>query len=112
MSCTTARFSFELYPPRNATSAAALPATIDRLAAVHPDFISVTYGANGSSRTSSLKLLRYILDHTDVSPMAHPTCVGSSHAETNLLIREFLDAGIRGFLAVRGDPPADAAPGE
>jgi len=112
MSCTTARFSFELYPPRNSAAAAALPATIDRLAAVHPDFISVTYGANGSSRTSSLEVLRYILDHTDVSPMAHLTCVGSSHSETNLLIREFLDAGIRRFLAVRGDPPVDAAPGE
>jgi methylenetetrahydrofolate reductase (NADPH) len=112
MSCTTARFSFELYPPRNPAAAAALPATIDRLAAAHPDFISVTYGANGSSRSSSLELLRYILDNTDVSPMAHLTCVGSSHAETNLLIREFLDAGIRRFLAVRGDPPVDAAPGE
>jgi len=112
MSCTTTRFSFELYPPRNSAAAAALPATIDRLAAVHPDFISVTYGANGSSRTSSLELLRYILDNTDVSPMAHLTCVGSSHSETNLLIREFLDAGIRRFLAVRGDPPVDAEPGE
>ncbi|MFF1573282.1 methylenetetrahydrofolate reductase [Leifsonia sp. NPDC058292] len=112
MSWNTARFSFELYPPRTAAAASALPATIDRLAATHPDFISVTYGANGSSRSSSLELLRYILDNTNVSPMAHLTCVGSSHAETNLLIREFLDAGIRSFLAVRGDPPADAAPGE
>jgi methylenetetrahydrofolate reductase (NADPH) len=112
MSCTTARFSFELYPPRSAAAAAALPATIDRLAAAHPDFISVTYGANGSSRTSSLEVLRYILDHTDVSPMAHLTCVGSSHAEANVLIREFLDAGIRRFLAVRGDPPADLPDGE
>jgi methylenetetrahydrofolate reductase (NADPH) len=112
MSCTTARFSFELYPPRNAATAAALPATIDRLAAAHPEFISVTYGANGSSRTSSLEVLRYILQNTDVSPMAHLTCVGSSHAETNRLIREFMDAGIRRFLAVRGDPPADAADGD
>ncbi len=112
MSCTTARFSFELYPPRSAAAAAALPATIDRLAAAHPDFISVTYGANGSSRTSSLEVLRYILDHTEVSPMAHLTCVGSSHAEANVLIREFLDAGIRRFLAVRGDPPADLPDGE
>lgn len=112
MSCTTARFSFELYPPRNERAAAALPATIDRLAATHPDFISVTYGANGSSRTSSLDVLRYILEHTDVSPMAHLTCVGSTHTEANQLIRQFLDAGIRRFLAVRGDPPADLAAGE
>ena len=111
MSCTDARFSFELHPPRNERSAAALPATIDRLAAVHPDFISVTYGANGSSRTSSLEVLRYILDNTDVSPMAHLTCVGSSHTEANELIRQFLDAGVRRFLAVRGDPPTELAPG-
>ena len=112
MSCTTARFSFELYPPRSERAAAALPATIDRLAAAGPDFISVTYGANGSSRGSSLEVLRYILENTDVSPMAHLTCVGSSHEETNRLIRQFLDAGIRRFLAVRGDPPAGLAAGD
>lgn len=112
MSRTATRFSFELYPPRNERAAQALPATIDRLAASHPEFISVTYGANGSSRASSLDVLRYILDRTEVSPMAHLTCVGSSHVEANRLIREFLDAGIRRFLAVRGDPPADLPPGD
>lgn len=112
MNCTDARFSFELYPPRTAHAAEALPATIDRLAAARPDFISVTYGAGGSSRASSLDVLRYILERTDVSPMAHLTCVGSSHEEANRLIREFLDAGVRRFLAVRGDPPAGLLPGE
>ena len=105
-------FSFELYPPRNAKASAALPATIDRLAAAQPEFISVTYGANGSSRTSSLDVVRYILANTTVSPMAHLTCVGSSHAEANRLIREFLDAGVRSFLAVRGDPPAEGLASE
>ncbi|MGO4300582.1 methylenetetrahydrofolate reductase [Leifsonia sp. RAF41] len=112
MSCTETRYSFELYPPRTERAAAALPATIDRLAAVRPDFISVTFGAGGSSRTASLEVLRYILEHTDVSPMAHLTCVGSSHEEVNRLIREFLDAGVRRFLAVRGDPPADLPEGD
>ncbi|WP_374010187.1 methylenetetrahydrofolate reductase [Leifsonia sp. LS-T14] len=112
MSCTESRYSFELYPPRNERAAAALPATIDRLAAVRPDFISVTFGAGGSSRSASLDVLRYILEHTDISPMAHLTCVGSSHEEANRLIREFLDAGVRRFLAVRGDPPAGLAEGE
>ncbi|MGO4534008.1 methylenetetrahydrofolate reductase [Leifsonia sp. 2MCAF36] len=111
MSCTESRYSFELYPPRNERAAAALPATIDRLAAVRPDFISVTFGAGGSSRTASLDVLRYILQHTDVSPMAHLTCVGSSHEEANRLIREFLDAGVRRFLAIRGDPPVDLPEG-
>jgi methylenetetrahydrofolate reductase (NADPH) len=98
--------SFELYPPRSARTAARLPDTVDRLAAARPQFMSVTYGANGSSRSSSLDVLRYIREHTSVPPMAHLTCVGSSHAEANRLIREFMDAGISRFLAVRGDPPA------
>jgi methylenetetrahydrofolate reductase (NADPH) len=101
-------FSFELYPPRSERTAASFSHTIDRLAEVNPEFISVTYGANGSSRSASLEVLRYILDRTNVNPMAHLTCVGSTHAEANLLIREFLDAGITSFLAVRGDPPAGA----
>ncbi|MET3568282.1 methylenetetrahydrofolate reductase (NADPH) [Leifsonia sp. 98AMF] len=112
MSCTEARFSFELYPPRTERAAAALPGTIDLLAATRPDFISVTYGAGGSSRTASLDVLRYIIEHTDVSPMAHLTCVGSSHEEAHRLIRDFLDAGVRRFLAVRGDPPEGLAEGD
>ncbi|WP_308468410.1 methylenetetrahydrofolate reductase [Rathayibacter soli] len=98
-------FSFELYPPRTDAAAARLPQTIDRLAAANPDFISVTYGAGGSSRSSSLDVVRYIQQNTTVDPMAHLTCVGSSHAEANRLIHEFLDAGVRSFLALRGDPP-------
>ncbi|TAM67717.1 MAG: 5,10-methylenetetrahydrofolate reductase [Microbacteriaceae bacterium] len=105
-------FSFELYPPRSDAAAARLPQTIDRLAAANPDFISVTYGAGGSSRASSLDVIRYIRQSTSVDPMAHLTCVGSSHAEANRLIHEFLDAGVRSFLALRGDPPVGIAEGE
>ncbi|MGO4103304.1 methylenetetrahydrofolate reductase [Leifsonia sp. YAF41] len=104
--------SFELYPPRTDAAATALHSTIDRLAAARPEFISVTYGANGSSRTSSLDVLSYILQATGVEPMAHLTCVGSSHAEANYLIREFLDAGVRSFLALRGDAPEGTPEGE
>lgn len=102
-------FSFELYPPRSPEAGLALPNVIDRLAEVGPEFISVTYGANGSSRTSSLALLNHIQSTTGVDAMAHLTCVGSSHAEANRLIREFLDAGITSFLALRGDPPVGVA---
>ncbi|MEO8908288.1 MAG: methylenetetrahydrofolate reductase, partial [Microbacteriaceae bacterium] len=104
-------FSFELYPPRSDAASARLPETIDRLAAADPDFISVTYGAGGSSRSSSLDVVRYIRQNTAVDPMAHLTCVGSSHAEANRLIHEFLDAGVRSFLALRGDPPLGDAEG-
>ena len=111
--CTPAiPFSFELYPPKTDAGVTALHATIDRLAAARPDFISVTYGANGSSRGSSLEVLRYILRTTTVDPMAHLTCVGSSHAQASQLIREFLDAGVRSFLALRGDPPQGASEGD
>ncbi|MBX0299934.1 methylenetetrahydrofolate reductase [Cryobacterium sp. 1639] len=105
-------FSFELYPPKTEAAETALHGTIDTLAAAGPDFISVTYGASGSSRTSSLDVLRYIRRHTGVDPMAHLTCVGSSHAEASSLIREFLDAGVRSFLALRGDPPEGLSEGD
>jgi methylenetetrahydrofolate reductase (NADPH) len=105
-------FSFELFPPRNAVAAHTLWDTIQQLASVGPEFMSVTYGANGSSRESSLEVLRYILEHTSVLPLAHLTCVGSSHYEANRLVREFLDAGITNFLALRGDPPRGAVEGD
>jgi methylenetetrahydrofolate reductase (NADPH) len=105
-------FSFELFPPRNDAAGVELGETILRLASVGPDFMSVTYGANGSSRKSSLDVLRYIHEHTAIDPLAHLTCVGSSHFEANRLVREFLDAGITRFLALRGDPPRGSVEGE
>lgn len=105
-------FSFELFPPRSEAAAHTLWGTIQQLAAVGPEFMSVTYGANGSSRESSLEVLRYILEQTSVHPLAHLTCVGSSHYEANRLVREFLDAGITSFLALRGDPPLGAVEGD
>lgn len=105
----TVPFSFELYPPRNAASHTALHTTIHHLADAGPDFISVTYGAGGSSGGSSLDVLRFIREHTQVEPLAHLTCVGNTYAGAAAVIREFLDAGIRSFLALRGDPPADGS---
>src|SRR6218665_2430582 len=101
------KISFELFPPRTDAAALALGRTIDRLSDTDPDFISVTFGAGGTSRERSLTVLRYILEHTRIDPMAHLTCVGSSRAEATELVQQFLDAGIRSFLALRGDPPAE-----
>ena len=95
--------SFELYPPRSASSAAALPGVVDALAATGPAWFSVTYGAAGSTTEASFDLARLVLERTDVDVMAHLTCVGSSHAETAELVDRFIDAGVRRFLAVRGD---------
>lgn len=102
---TRVPFSFELYPPRSATSKPALHETIARLAEAGPRFISVTYGAGGSTGGRSLEVLRHIRRTTDVEPLAHLTCIGNTYAGATALIREFLDAGITSFLALRGDPP-------
>lgn len=105
-------FSFEVYPPRNPELQDALHATIQALASTGPDFISVTYGAGGSSRDATLECVKYILEHTDVEPMAHLTCVAESHTGANQLVRSFLDAGVRSFLALRGDPPEGSQEGD
>lgn len=98
-------FSFELYPPRTAATGAALEETIRRLADAGPRFISVTYGAGGTSKRSSIDVLRFIRDHTAVEALAHLTCVGSTAEDAHRVIREFLDEGITSFLALRGDLP-------
>ncbi|MBN9140205.1 MAG: methylenetetrahydrofolate reductase [Micrococcales bacterium] len=105
-------FSFELFPPRDAQAETALVAdTLPALVGAGPEFISVTYGASGTTRGVSLDVLRRLLA-TPVKPMAHLTCVGSSYAEAGRLIREFLDAGVTSFLALRGDPPAGVSEDE
>lgn len=98
-------YSFEIYPPRTPSALEALLTTIGELAARQPDFISVTYGAGGSSHASSLDVLRYIRENTQVNPLAHLTCVGNTRKQTVTMIHEFMDAGIDHFLALRGDPP-------
>ena len=97
--------SFEVYPPRSDAGFPALYETIRNLASVDPRFISVTYGAGGSTGGRSLALLTHILRATRVEPLAHLTCVGNTYAGAAALIREFLDAGVTSFLALRGDPP-------
>ncbi|MCT9821488.1 methylenetetrahydrofolate reductase [Microbacterium sp. W1N] len=97
--------SFEIYPPRSDDGLPALYETIRHLAAIDPQFISVTFGAGGSTRDRSLGVLTHILRETSVPPLAHLTCVGSTYADAGAVIREFLDAGITRFLALRGDPP-------
>jgi len=105
-------FSFEVYPPRSEASTVALYDTIRHLADAGPRFISVTYGAGGSTGGRSLDLVRHILDETSTLPLAHLTCVGNTYEGARKLIREFLDAGITSFLALRGDPPSGLAPDE
>lgn len=107
---SNATFSFELYPPRSARAEAALLESLDHLVAAGPEFISVTYGAAGTTKGASLEVLQRVMSRTRA--MAHLTCVGSSYAEATRLIREFLDSGVTSFLALRGDPPAGATEDE
>lgn len=101
--------SFELFPPRNPDAAPRLWATIQALEAAHPDFVSVTYGASGKTRTTTRQLVRRLLRETSLNPIAHLTCVGTSREEITTIVEEFLDEGVRSFLALRGDPPAEQA---
>lgn len=97
--------SFELFPPRTPEAEASLWPAVARLATASPDFVSVTYGASGSTRTSSRSLVHRLITETKLVPVAHLTCVEASRAEVTTVIDEFLDEGVRDFLALRGDPP-------
>jgi methylenetetrahydrofolate reductase (NADPH) len=104
--------SFEVYPPRKPELTDALHGTIQKLASINPAFISVTYGAGGSSRDATLDCVRYIRSNTGIEPMAHLTCVSATRAEATALVGEFFEAGVRSFLALRGDAPEGTVEGE
>ncbi len=101
--------SFELFPPRDVGAAPRLWDTVRHLEAARPDFVSVTYGASGSTRETTRALVSRILAETSLNPIAHLTCVATSRAEIAAVVEEFLDAGVRSFLALRGDPPSPGA---
>jgi methylenetetrahydrofolate reductase (NADPH) len=98
------RVSFEVYPPRDQNSGESLESSILELAKLDPTFISVTFGAGGSSTKNSLAVLKFILQNTQAAALAHLTCVGHSFLETKDLVNKFMDEGISDFLALRGDP--------
>ncbi|MFD5599674.1 methylenetetrahydrofolate reductase [Leucobacter sp. NPDC058333] len=102
---TRARFSFEVFPARSGAAALALGHAVQHLSAADPDFISVTYGANGSNRGASLDLVKYLRDHTDALPLAHLTTVSETREAVREAIHAIMDAGVHDFLALRGDPP-------
>jgi methylenetetrahydrofolate reductase (NADPH) len=97
--------SFEFFPPADLGNADRFWESIDNLALLDPDFISITYGAGGTTRDRSLKILQRILAETALDPIAHLTCVGSSRAEADDMARQFHEAGIKRLVALRGDPP-------
>lgn len=97
--------SFEFFPPKSDEAAALLERTISELAELEPAFVSVTYGAGGSTREKTLDIVSRIRRDAGIEAMAHLTCVGSSRAELASVLERLASAGIENVLALRGDPP-------
>jgi len=98
--------SFEFFPPKTAEMEAQLWNAIRRLAPLRPHFVSVTYGAGGSTRDRTHSTVKRIVDETALKPAAHLTCVGAPRAEIDTVIREYWNAGVRHIVALRGDMAA------
>ncbi len=97
-------FSFEFFPPKDSEGEARLWSAIAGLESIAPDFISVTYGAGGSTRDRTIRITSEITSRTKIPTVAHLTCVGSTRDELTEILTKYRDAGINSILALRGDP--------
>ena len=100
--------SFEFFPPATEEMETILWSSIERLAPLAPQFVSVTYGAGGSTRERTHATVRRILAETPLTPAAHLTCVAATRDEVDAIVRDYHDAGVRHVVALRGDPPDGA----
>src|SRR5690349_20148007 len=98
-------FSFEFFPPKTDAGVASLLRTVEKLAPLEPGFVSVTYGAGGSTRDRTVELVTHIKQHSGIEAMAHLTCVGHTRDELRDVLRRLDAAGIENVLLLRGDPP-------
>ncbi len=98
------RVSFEFFPPKNDETETRLWETVKRLEPFAPRFVSVTYGAGGSTRERTQRTVTRIKAETSLTPAAHMTCVDASRGEVDAVIADFARSGIRNFVALRGDP--------
>src|ERR1700684_4486273 len=99
-------FSFEFFPPKTEQGEQNLYAALSELRTLEPSFVSVTYGAGGSTRAKTIEIVKRIKDHYHLEAMAHFTCVGATVPELRSTLEEMRAAGIDNVLALRGDPPA------
>jgi methylenetetrahydrofolate reductase (NADPH) len=97
-------YSFEFFPPKDTQGEERLWAAMTGLEALHPDFISVTYGAGGSTRDRTIAITSHITERTKIPTVAHLTCVGSTKIELIEILGKYREAGITSILALRGDP--------
>lgn len=98
------RVSFEFFPPKTDDMETKLWDTVKRLEPLAPHFVSVTYGAGGSTRERTARTVNRILTQSRLTPAAHMTCVDASRAEVDEVVAEFVAMGVRNFVALRGDP--------
>ena len=97
-------FSIELFPPKDEAGETRLWEAVDSLATLSPDFVSVTYGAGGSTRDRTIRIASELTSHTGISTVAHLTCVGSTRDELEKILDQYAAANISTILALRGDP--------
>jgi methylenetetrahydrofolate reductase (NADPH) len=102
-------FSFEFFPPKTDAAQLSLGRTIAELETLNPSFVSVTYGAGGSTRERTRDLVTWMRRETSISPMAHLTCVGHTRSDIADLLQSYTAAGVENILALGGDPPTDPA---
>jgi methylenetetrahydrofolate reductase (NADPH) len=102
------RVSFEFFPPKTAEMEKSLWEAIARLAPLAPNFVSVTYGAGGSTRERTHATVKRILTETLLTPAAHLTCVAATREDIDAVIAGYVQAGVRHIVALRGDPPGGA----
>ncbi|WP_336486259.1 methylenetetrahydrofolate reductase [NAD(P)H] [Methylobacterium nigriterrae] len=98
------RVSFEFFPPKTEEMERTLWSSIERLAPLNPSFVSVTYGAGGSTRERTHNTVARMVRETNLKPAAHLTCVDATKAEVDAVVRSYWDAGVRHIVALRGDP--------
>ncbi|KHJ56183.1 methylenetetrahydrofolate reductase [NAD(P)H] [Aureimonas sp. OT7] len=102
------RVSFEFFPPKTPAMEETLWSSVQRLAPLEPSFVSVTYGAGGSTRERTHQTVKRILEETHLAPAAHLTCVDASKDEVDEVVRQYRNTGVRHFVALRGDSQAGA----
>lgn len=101
--------SFEFFPPKTSALEAQLWACIERLATLRPNFVSVTYGAGGTTQERTHATVLRIVQETSLIPAAHLTCVGATREAVNEVARRYWEAGVKHIVALRGDPPSGEA---